>query len=56
MSAPAVKDKIFADTVARLPSHRIGTPDDIGQAALGLLANDYITGAVLLVDGGGALA
>ncbi len=52
---PAVKESIFAATVARLPVGRVGTAGDIGKAAMTMLTNDYITGAVLLVDGGGAL-
>ncbi|MBI5878489.1 MAG: SDR family oxidoreductase [Chloroflexi bacterium] len=44
----------MADTLAVIPAARLGTPDDIAQAVL-LLADpaaDYITGAVLAVDGG----
>lgn len=35
-----------------LPVRRAGEAEDIAKAALGLLANPYITGAVLTVDGG----
>jgi NAD(P)-dependent dehydrogenase (short-subunit alcohol dehydrogenase family) len=36
------------------PSRRVGTPDDIGRAALWLAdpGNDYVTGSVVVVDGG----
>lgn len=39
---------------ARIPWGRIGTPDDIGKAAVFLASDDadYITGATLRVDGG----
>ncbi|MAS33940.1 MAG: short-chain dehydrogenase [Anaerolineaceae bacterium] len=39
---------------ARIPWGRIGTPDDIGKAAVFLASNDadYITGTSLRVDGG----
>lgn len=39
---------------ARIPLQRVGTPSDIGRAAVFLASDDasYITGADLLVDGG----
>ncbi|MFI6369215.1 SDR family oxidoreductase [Nocardia sp. NPDC050630] len=40
----------------QLPVGRIGEPDDIGHAIRFLLENSYITGTVLAVDGGIALA
>ncbi|MGE0756631.1 MAG: SDR family NAD(P)-dependent oxidoreductase [Pirellulaceae bacterium] len=42
------------DEAARLPWGRLGTPADIGRAAAFLVSEDaeYITGAVLPVDGG----
>ena len=51
----AIKEQIFTSTVAKLPTRRMGAAADIGLAAMGMLSNPYITGAVLLVDGGGAL-
>ena len=41
-------------TGARIPWGRLGTPDDIGHAAVFLASDaaDYITGSVLQVDGG----
>ena len=46
--------ELLAAQAAQLPWGRLGTADDIGQAAAFLAspAADYITGAVLLVDGG----
>jgi NAD(P)-dependent dehydrogenase (short-subunit alcohol dehydrogenase family) len=52
---PGMKEKLFADAVARLPVGRVGTPDDIGRAVMALITNSFIDGAVLVVDGGGSL-
>jgi NAD(P)-dependent dehydrogenase (short-subunit alcohol dehydrogenase family) len=46
------KSTAFAAMSARLPVGRIGTPADLGHAAVFLLENDFTTGAVLTVDGG----
>lgn len=35
-----------------LPVPRVGSSEDVGEAALGLLTNGYITGVTLFVDGG----
>lgn len=40
---------------AKIPMKRLGAPEDVAQAALGLLDdrfNAYVTGATLVVDGG----
>lgn len=44
----------IAQTAPSLPWGRLGTPEDIGKAAVFLCSDDadYITGAALLVDGG----
>jgi glucose 1-dehydrogenase len=44
----------IAQTAPSLPWGRLGTPEDIGKAAVFLCSEDadYITGACLLVDGG----
>ncbi|HZI38702.1 MAG TPA: SDR family oxidoreductase [Acidimicrobiia bacterium] len=46
-----------AGTAARQPMGRLGTPDDVAAAALFLLsdASSWMTGEVVVVDGGGAL-
>src|SRR5690606_24582718 len=58
IDTPGERD-IFSDATIRregerLPWGRLGTPDDIGRAAAFLSSSDadYITGAVLVVDGG----
>lgn len=53
----AFGSEVLAAQAAQLPWGRLGTAEDIGQAAAFLAspAADYITGAVLLVDGGYSL-
>lgn len=36
----------------RIPLHREGTPEQVAQAMLSLITNDYITGETLVIDGG----
>jgi NAD(P)-dependent dehydrogenase (short-subunit alcohol dehydrogenase family) len=45
-----------ASAVASVPLGRIGTPDDLGKAAVFLASGDsaYVTGIELFVDGGAA--
>ncbi len=47
-------DKTKAGFMARIPKGRIGRPEDIGAAAVFLASDeaDYVTGAILYVDGG----
>jgi NAD(P)-dependent dehydrogenase (short-subunit alcohol dehydrogenase family) len=42
----------WADFGDRLPLKRTGSPDYVGQAVVFLAQNDYITGALIPVDGG----
>jgi NAD(P)-dependent dehydrogenase (short-subunit alcohol dehydrogenase family) len=49
------RDGMYRQAAERLPVRRIGTPDDLGQAALFLMTNGYTTGIVLDVDGGARL-
>lgn len=47
-------DEVLCREGAKLPLHRLATPEDIGRAAV-FLASDqasYVAGAVLRVDGG----
>lgn len=37
---------------ARIPLHREGTPEQVAEAVRALVANDFITGETLVVDGG----
>ncbi len=43
-----------ADAGKKIPLGRIGTPDDVARAVVFLATNDFVTGAVLHIDGGDA--
>ena len=49
-----IADEQKAEAVALVPLGRIGTPNDVGKAAVFLASDDsaYITGIELFVDGG----
>ncbi len=51
----AARQGMYESIAARLPAARVGTPDDIAAATLMLMANGFITGVTLDVDGGGVL-
>ncbi|HZT01210.1 MAG TPA: SDR family oxidoreductase [Steroidobacteraceae bacterium] len=46
------KREVFASMAARLPTGRIGRPEEIADAVVFLMKNQFSTGAVLDVDGG----
>jgi len=52
MTAALVKEEV----ARRIPLGRFGEPEEAAQAVLFLLESPYITGQVLLVDGGLRLA
>lgn len=57
LAMPAAdRERMFAAIAGRLPVGRVGRPEDIADAALMLMTNGFITGAVLDVDGGGMIA
>ncbi|MFT3799591.1 MAG: SDR family oxidoreductase [Burkholderiaceae bacterium] len=47
---------MFDGAAHRLPVGRIGTPDDVAMQAIALMANPYMSGSTVYVDGGGAIA
>lgn len=50
------RETLFAATASALPVGRIGQVDDLASAALAILENGFITGAVMHVDGGARIA
>lgn len=54
IATPWTKDwELQKDVVSQAaPLHRVGTPDDVADACLGLIGSRYATGQTLLVDGG----
>ena len=52
MPAPDLPGDKWERLVERLPAKKPGTPQDIAQAVLFLIQNEYITGQTLVVDGG----
>lgn len=52
---PAERERFFADTTATLPAGRPATEEDFGDAAVALLTARYVTGQVVVVDGGAAV-
>lgn len=46
------RDTIVNNRAAILPGKRIGSADEVAQAILMLMTNEYITGEVLHIDGG----
>jgi NAD(P)-dependent dehydrogenase (short-subunit alcohol dehydrogenase family) len=52
---PAARDELRRKVAAAMPVRRMGTTDDIAQAALFLMTNPQVTGSVLEVTGGETL-
>ena len=48
-------DDQHAAVAATAPLHRSATPDDCAEAVIGLIRSSYITGHVVVVDGGTSL-
>jgi ketoreductase RED2 len=45
-------DAVRGAVQAMAPLRRTATPDDVAEAVLGLVRSSYVTGQVLVVDGG----
>ncbi|KJK25273.1 short-chain dehydrogenase [Burkholderiaceae bacterium 16] len=51
----AARQAMYESVAARLPTQRIGQPEDVAQAILYLAGTGFATGSTVLVDGGGAI-
>jgi ketoreductase RED2 len=45
-------DDVRTQVTAITPLHRLATPDDIAEGVLAFVRNSYVTGSILVVDGG----
>ncbi|MFO1039055.1 MAG: SDR family oxidoreductase [Geminicoccaceae bacterium] len=52
----AQRQAFYADAASKLPVGRIGTPADIADVIVAVLANGFMTGSIVDVDGGVRLA
>jgi 3-oxoacyl-[acyl-carrier protein] reductase len=48
----AVGEAGLREIVGRVPSRRLGRPEEIAEAVLGVISNDFFNGKVLALDGG----
>jgi len=53
---PVERQTLFDRTAAGLPLKRIGRPEEIAAQIVHLMQNSFMTGSVVLVDGGGSVA
>jgi len=54
--APTGRDEVIKAMAKRVPLGRIAQPEEIADAILFLMANAYVTGTTLTIDGGASLA
>ena len=52
---PDERERFFAERTADLPAGRPATGADVGDATIGVLSSGYLTGQVVVLDGGEAL-
>lgn len=55
MALASDKSRVCTELAARLPVRRVGTAEDAADAALFLIANSYMSGATIEIDGGARL-
>lgn len=54
--ADEAREGMYDAAIKRLPTRRVGLPEDVTEAILYLAGNRYSTGATIFVDGGGSIA
>ncbi len=55
ISMPGDPPEWEGDYIRRAPLHRTGTPDDVAAAVSFLIQSEFVTGQILVVDGGRTL-
>lgn len=50
------RQAMFAGAAAALPARKVGDPDEVAAGAIFLMRNAFVTGHVLDIDGGAAIA
>lgn len=53
---PEERRALFERTAAGLPAKRVGRPEEIAAQIVHIMQNGFMTGSVVLVDGGGSVA
>lgn len=56
LAAGLDRDDILKAMTKRVPLRRAGQPEEIADAILFLMTNEYVTGSTLTIDGGASLA
>ena len=52
LKPPGWSDEQWARLAAHIPLQRQGTPEEVAQAVLHLIRSDFVTGQLLVLDGG----
>jgi 3-oxoacyl-[acyl-carrier protein] reductase len=48
----AISATLLSDVIARVPLRRLGRPEEIAEAAVFVVKNDFVNGKILQIDGG----
>ncbi len=54
--APSGRQEVLKAMAKRVPLGRVAQPEEIADAILFLMSNEYVTGTTLTIDGGASLA
>lgn len=54
--SPEQREAMYADQAAKLPTGRIGEPEDIAETYLYLMQSGFTTGQTIVIDGGAVIA
>jgi NAD(P)-dependent dehydrogenase (short-subunit alcohol dehydrogenase family) len=50
------RETMYAENAKKLPTGRIGEPQDIAQTFLYLMQSGFTTGQIIVIDGGAVIA